>query len=92
MAADECSHVRFGTENTWMSGSGPASRHYMSVSGSSEEETIGIAYWAEVLEMRMNSGGIGQNGGRGSKSDCEICKRVVVVLEVEGCHDLSDLD
>lgn len=50
-----------------------------------------IAYWAEVLEMRMKSGGIGQNGGRGSKSDCEICKRVVVVLEVEG-HDLSDLD
>jgi hypothetical protein len=47
---------------------------------------------AEVLEMRMNSGGIGQNGGRGSKGDCEICKRVVVVLEVDGCHDLSDLD
>jgi len=23
---------------------------YMSMSGSSEEETIGIAYWAEVLE------------------------------------------
>ena len=88
MAADECSHVRFGTENTWMSGSGPASRDYMSVSGSRQNK----AYWSEVLEMRMKSGGIGQNGGRGSKSDCEICKRVVVVLEVEGCHDLSDLD
>ena len=92
MAADECSHVCFGTENTWMSGSAPASRDYMSASGSRGEETIGIAYSAEVLEMRMKSGGIGQNGGRGSKSDCEICKRVVVVLEVEGCHDLSDLD
>jgi hypothetical protein len=89
MAADECSHVCFGTENTWMSGSTPAFRHYMSVSGSRQD---GIAYWAEVLEMRMKSGGIGQDGGRGSKSDCEICKRVVVVLEVEGCHDLSDLD
>jgi hypothetical protein len=66
-------------------------RHYMSMSGSSRE-TISIAYWAEVLEMRMNSGGVGQNGGGGGKSDCEICKRIVVILEVEGCHDVSDLD
>lgn len=52
-----------------------------------------MAYWAELLELRMNSGGIGQNGGGGSKSDCEICIRVVVILEVEGgCHDESDLD
>ncbi len=42
MAADECTHVRFGTENTWMSGNAPASRYYMSVSGSSGEESSGI--------------------------------------------------
>jgi len=55
-----------------------------------------MAYWAEVLEVRMNSGGIGQKGGRGCEKDGEIGIRVVVILEVEGgvgrCHDMSDLD
>jgi hypothetical protein len=55
-----------------------------------------MAYRAEMLEVRMNSGGIGQKGARGSEKDGEIGIRVVVVLEVEGgvgrCHDMSDLD
>ncbi len=51
-----------------------------------------MAYCAEVVEMRMDSGGIGQDGGRGSKSDGEICIRVVVILDVGRCHDFSDLD
>jgi hypothetical protein len=55
-----------------------------------------MAYWADVFEVRINSGGISQKGGRGGKKDCEIGIRVVVVFAVEGgvdrCHDLSDLD
>jgi hypothetical protein len=55
-----------------------------------------MAYWAEVLEVRMNLGGIGQKGGRGCEKDGKISIRVVVILEVEGgvgrCHDMSDLD
>ena len=55
-----------------------------------------VANWADVHELRMNSGWIGKKRGRGSEKDCEICIRVVVVLEVEGgvgrWHDLTDLD
>jgi hypothetical protein len=52
-----------------------------------------MAYWAEVFEVRMNSGGIVQKGVRGGEKDGEIGIRVVVVLAFEGgvdrCHDLD---
>jgi hypothetical protein len=61
-----------------------------------DQKRKNVADRADVLELRMNSGWIGEKGGRGSENDCEICIRVVVALEVEGavgrCHDLTDLD
>ena len=37
-----------------------------------------MTYWADVLQLRMNSGGIRQKGGRGSEKDGEIGMCVVV--------------
>ena len=74
IAADECSHVAFGTEYRWMSASWPT---FWVMSGSSLEE-CGKTHWTDVLQLWMDDRRISQERGRASKKNGQINVRSVV--------------
>lgn len=60
-----------------MSGSAPAFRHCVNARADQVWKNV-VTYWADVLQLWMNSGGIRQKGGRVSEKDGEIGMCVVV--------------
>ena len=89
MAVDECSHVGFGTENRWTSGSAPACRHWVRIKADQAGKKV-VTYWADVFQLGMHSRRIRQQGARGSEKESEIGMRVVVHACVGRCQRLNE--